>query len=99
MTSPAYPRLAHLFGAFMHQDWDTEGKDWPDLVRNFAQGQPEAELKATANELDRLLAMFPEDAGLNDQLYGELGCYYDPRPDLGGPTVRDWLGQVAGLLR
>jgi CdiI immunity protein len=99
MCPPTYPRLAHLFGAFMHQDWDTEGKDWPDLVGNFAHGQPAAELEATANEVDRLLAEFPEDAGLNDQLYRELSCYYDPRPDLGGPTVRAWLGQVAGSLR
>jgi CdiI immunity protein len=99
MSSPTYPRLAHLFGAFMHQDWDMEGGDWPDLVRNFAQGQPVAELKAAATELDALLADFADDGALSDQLYRELGCYYDPRPDLGGPTVRAWLGQVAGLLR
>ena len=99
MSTPKYPRLAQLFGAFMHQDWDTEGRDWPDLIRNFAHAQPAAEVGLTANELDRLLAEFPDDPGLSDQLYRELGCYYDPRPDQGGPTVCAWLGQVAGLLR
>ena len=33
--STLYPLLEHMFGAYFHQDWDTEGGDWPDLVRNF----------------------------------------------------------------
>jgi hypothetical protein len=56
-------------------------------------------LEATAAELDRLLADFPDDAALSHQLYCDLWCEYDPRPDLGGPTVREWLGQIAALLR
>ncbi|HJZ60026.1 MAG TPA: contact-dependent growth inhibition system immunity protein [Gemmataceae bacterium] len=99
MTANTYPRLRFFFGAFFHQDWDTEGDDWPDLVENYAGGQPAAELEATAAELDRLLADFPDDATLSQQLYRELWCEYLPRPDLGGPTVREWLGQIAALLR
>ena len=99
MSQTTYPRLWQLFGAYMHQDWDSEGKDWPDLVRNFAGGQSPSELEATAGEVDRLLAEFPADTALRDQLYLVLGCYYDPRPDLGGPSVRAWLGQVAEFLR
>ena len=34
MPRTAYPWLRHLFGAYFHQDWDTEGEDWPDIVRN-----------------------------------------------------------------
>ena len=99
MSEAAYPRLWQLFGAYFHQDWDTEGNDWPDLVRNFADDHCETELKATAAELDRLLADFTDDAALDQQLFNELGCYYMPRPDLGGPTVRRWLGEVAAALR
>jgi hypothetical protein len=99
MSRAAYPRLGHMFGAFFHQDWDVEGDDWPDLVRNFARGQPAAELKATADEIDRLLAAFPDDTALEHELFRELGCEYDPRPDLGGPTVREWLRQIATFLR
>lgn len=62
MSQAAYPRLWQMFGAFFHQDWDTEGDDWPDLVRNFAGGQPQSELDATAAELDRLVADLPDDA-------------------------------------
>jgi hypothetical protein len=98
-TPIAYPRLRFLFGAFFHQDWDTEGDDWPDLVANYAGGQLAADLEATGAELDRLLADFPDDTALDHQLYCELWCEYDPRPDLGGPTVRAWLEQIAAWLR
>ena len=94
-----YPHLWCMFGGYFHQDWDTEGNDWPDLVRNFAQGQPQDELNATAAELDRLREDFPNDAALAHELFGTLGCYYDPRPDLGGPTVRTWLNEIASFLR
>jgi hypothetical protein len=99
MSRAAYPHLWQLFGAFFHQDWDTEGGDWPDLVHNFAHGQTCQELEATAAELDRLLRDFPVDGDLNEELFNVLGCEYDPRPDLGGPTVRVWLGQIAEHLR
>jgi len=88
-----------MFGAFFHQDWGTEGDDWPDLVRNFATGQPATELRSTAEELDRLLVDFPDDTALDNELFDVLYCSYTPRPDLGGPTVRVWLGQIADHLR
>jgi hypothetical protein len=88
-----------MFGAFFHQDWVTEGEDWPDLVRNFRGGQPPEELEAAARELDRLLGEFAGDEELEGYLLNDLGCEYTPRPDLGGPTVREWLGRIAAFLR
>lgn len=99
MSQTAYPRLGQMFGAFFHQDWDTEGDDWPDLVSNFASGQSQSELDATAGELDRLVADLSDDAALGRELYDSLYCSYLPRPDLGGPTVRVWLRQIAAFLR
>lgn len=99
MSQAAYPRLWQMFGAYFHQDWNMEGDDWPDLVRDFADGQTHADLAATAVELDRLVADLPDDAALGRELFGVLGCCYQPRPDLGGPTVRVWLGQIATTLR
>lgn len=99
MSQAAYPCLWQMFGCYFHQDWDTAGGDWPDLVRNFAVGRPQSELNATVAELDRLVADFPDDAALGRELMVVLGCYYTPRPDLGGPTEREWLGQVATFLR
>ena len=54
---------------------------------------------ATAAELDRLVADFPDDSALDRELFDVLGCSHLPRPDLGGPTVRVWLGQIAAFLR
>lgn len=99
MASPTYPRLSHLFGAYMHQDWGADGEDWPDLVRNYATDQQRTELELTAAELDRLAGDFPEDTALEYQVFRVLGCEYDPRPDLGGPTVREWLVMIANFLR
>jgi hypothetical protein len=99
MSQAAYPHLWQMFGAYFHQDWELEGDDWPDLVRNFAGGQPQAELDATAAELDRLVADHPDDAALDRELYDVLGCYYLPNPDLGGTTLRVWLGQIATFIR
>jgi hypothetical protein len=99
LDATAYPKLRFLFGAFFHQDWDTEGDDWPDLVGNYARGQPATELESTAAEVDLLLSDFADDLALSEHLYRKLWCEYDPRPDLGGPTVRVWLGEIAAFLR
>jgi hypothetical protein len=99
MSGIAYPHLGQLFGAYMHQDWGYEGKTWQDLVQNFAQSETTVDLSVVAGEIDRLLADFSDDFELRDQVYRVLGCYYDPRSDLGGPTVRKWVAQVAAFLR
>ena len=72
MSQTAYPHLWQMFGAYFHQDWDTEEDDWPDLVRNFAQGQPTAELEDTGTEIDRLIADSPDDgsAGMPARRHG-----------------------------
>jgi hypothetical protein len=82
MSESRYPHLSQLFGAFMHQDWGYEGKDWPDLVSNFTRDEKTVDITVVAAEIDRLLTDFPDDAALHDQLYRVLNCCYDPRPDL-----------------
>jgi hypothetical protein len=42
VDTTSYRRLRFLFGSFFHQDWDTEGDDWPDLVNNYAGGSRRA---------------------------------------------------------
>lgn len=99
MHRTAYPRLENMFGAFFHQDWVMEGRDWPDLVRNYAMGQPQSELSTTADELDQFLSDFPDESELDRVLFSDLMCSYDPRPRLGGSPVRIWLRDIAAFLR
>jgi hypothetical protein len=99
MSQNDYPQLRQLFGSYMHQDWSYEGREWPDLVRNFVQSETTVDPLAVAAEIERLSTEFPDDAALHNQVYSVFGCYYDPRPDLGGPNLREWLTQVGAFLR
>lgn len=38
MKEDQYANLKHMFGCYFHQDWDTEGDDWPDLVTSGIDG-------------------------------------------------------------
>jgi len=87
-----------MFGCYFHQDWDTEGSDWPDLVRNYLR-ESTADAKATAVEINSLLAECETDQRLEDRVLDEFGCCYDARPEAAGPGVRAWLAQVAAMLQ
>jgi hypothetical protein len=88
-----------MFGAYFHQDWDTEGDDWPDLVRNYLRDVSQQDALATASEIDSLLAEEQTDEQLEQQLLGQLGCCYDAHPDADGPGFRAWLYKIAEILR
>jgi hypothetical protein len=87
-----------MFGAYFHQDWDTEGDDWPDLVCNYL-GDTSIDAAATADEIDRLLAEGDTEERLAERLLHEFGCYYYVHHEAAGPGFRAWLGQVASMLR
>ena len=97
--STLYPLLEHMFGAYFHQDWDTEGGDWPDLVRNFLRDTSVEDARVTAEEIDRLLAEGDTEERLEDRVLHEFGCCYDAHPEADGPGFRAWLEQIARMLR
>jgi hypothetical protein len=88
-----------MFGAYFHQDWDTEGDDWPDLVRNYLRDASVEDAGATADEIDRLLAEGDTEERLEERVLHEFGCCYDAHLEADGPGFRAWSGQVAGMLR
>jgi hypothetical protein len=94
-----YPRLEHMFGAYFHQDWDTEGDDWPDLVRNYLRDVSQQDALTTASELDGLLAEGQTDEQLEERLMSQFGCCYDAHPDADGPGFRAWLYEISQMLR
>ena len=93
-----FPLLESMFSCYFHQDWDTEGTDWRDLIQNYARDES-ANPTLVASEINQLLENCGDDEQLHNELMGRFHCYYAPRADLGGPTVREWLRQVAALLR
>ena len=98
MSASKYPHSYHLFSAYFHQDCLEDDDDWPDIIRRYVSDANSAELVATVRELDLLLAN-TDDAELDHEVFIVLGSDYGPRPDLGGPTTREWLSKIATLLR
>ncbi len=92
-------RLSQFFGGYFHQDWPLEGDDWPAIVTQYLREVDPDEGRALADAIDALVRSTPDDAEMERIVHHDLGCDYDPRPDLGGPTLRQWLGQVADALR
>ena len=95
----SYHRLEHMFGAYFHQDWDTEGNDWPELVGNYLRDVTNQDALATAAEIDDLLSEGDTEEQLEERLLNQFGCCYDAHPDADGPGFKNWLLVVANMLR
>lgn len=61
-----FPNLAHLMGAYFHQDWDLEAEDEVGTVRLFFSMEPEAAVPGLHAELRLLL----EDGWREEELAG-----------------------------
>lgn len=94
-----HEQLRQFLGAYFHQDWPLEADDWPAVVAQYVRENGADHGRAVADALDSLARSTPDDAELERIVHHDLGCDYDPRPDLGGPTLRRWLSQVADALR
>lgn len=95
---PRRESLFQFFGGCFHEDWAVDDREWPDVVARFRADVGAATCETVADELRKLLISVDDEA-LQTIVWRQLGCYYDPRPDLGGPTLREWLQQVAAQLR
>ena len=90
--------LEQFFGGYFHQDWGSDASDWPGVVDLFKSEASQDDASEVRQELRRLLDLDMTDMETEQILYGQLGCYYTPRPDLGGPSARMWLEQVCVAL-
>lgn len=92
-------RLSQFFGGYFHQDWSLDASDWQGVVGLFASGSSPDDVASVAEDIEVLLHSTPSEAELEHKLLEECGCYYTPRPDLGGPSFRQWLSEVCIELR
>jgi len=97
MSPGDFERLGQFFGAYFHEDWDTEAPDWAGLVKHFVEDHPETKSIAELAQLVDDYADNRDDETLDDLVLDELGCYYCPSSE--GITMRDWLHRVSDLLR
>ena len=89
------PALAHLMGAYFHQDWDLDGDEW-DVIDLFVRQEPDSAGVLPA-EIEATLAAFPDESDLRSFVLDDLGACY--LADVDGGTFRGWLTQIADRVR
>ena len=90
-----HPALDNFLAAYFHQDWQAEQPTPEAMVDYYRSSESPAQVEATRREIERLLALEPDDAALGARLRG-IGCEYDPTR--GGGSWRDWLQAVHARL-
>lgn len=97
MTAHDLPQLTQFLGGWFHQDWADEGYATPaEVVRAYAADETPKAVRATIQEIEKLLALRLPPTQMRRLLGDDLGCAYDPT--LGGKTFRAWLREVHGIL-
>jgi hypothetical protein len=90
------PALAHLMGAYFHQDWADEfDGDFRAAVDVFVAETPDLPRLLPA-EVEQVLSLHTDDDSV-EQYLGSLGCEYTLLPGEGG--YRGWLTEIARRVR
>jgi len=89
-----FPALAHLLGAYFHQDFDLEYESREEAVDDYLSGEPREYTLQAAAEINDLLALTPSDDDL-EEATGILGLDLEP-PD--GVSLQRWLTDVRDVI-
>ena len=90
------PHLAHLMGAYFHQDWDLNHADEWAVLSDFIQKEPHR-ARPLAAEIDQVLAELGSEEELKRLVIDQLGGYF--LADWDGGTYRGWLTEMARRVR
>ncbi len=96
MTDNDYESLDRFIGNWFHQDWDLEADSWQALVEKFKVISRKERVQQVYQDIRVFLKNNKNDDELNELLFEEFGCGYDPRPE---QSTRDWLAEVAAALK
>ncbi len=96
MADNDFEALDSFIGNWFHQDWDLEADNWQALVEKFKVISRKERVAAVHQDLKAFLKRHKQDADLDEMVFEEFGCGYDPRPE---QSVRDWLVDVAAALK
>ena len=94
ITSVATPALAHLTGAYFHQDWYEDLGDCDHVIARFVADSPSLAPLLPA-EVAALVTDVPDPLWLQVHLL-DLGWEFRAYPEEGGPVA--WLRHVAELV-
>ena len=87
-----YPQLAHLGGAYFHQDWHDEHATPRDVVAAFKADEGRGTIAELVVEIDLISSSDMTESDIDTLWLGRLGGNYEPQED--GRTYREWLALV-----
>lgn len=90
--------LLQFFGAYFHEDWDTDHPDWQSVVQSYREHATSEDVNRVIQAINALLETTPEDNKLGSRMFQEFGCYYDPRSGYGGLPYHEWLQDLVDYL-
>ena len=86
--------IKNLFSGYFHEDWEVDAHEPSEVIANFlAEGCSAEELDGLSSNIRVFVGQYDNDADLEDALFRELGCYYQPSAD--GVSAKTWLEHVA----
>jgi len=91
-----YPQLAHLAGAYFHQDYDLDAPTPAGIIGNFLDGEEPGALQELTAEIRSILDSGMTESLLDDLWITTLHASYEPAKD--GLTYRAWLKTVLNTL-
>jgi urease accessory protein UreF len=93
---PDWDALGTLFGAYLHQDYDAEYKDAWGAVKAYRSENSSSFVSRAIAQIDRLLEELKTEEELERASQRLGSAFYPPGT---GWTYRDWLTEVARILR
>jgi hypothetical protein len=97
MKSAGFDRARNFFSAYFHEDWAEEAGTPEAVITGYlAEGWSFEEMRQLAIEIESLGELYIEDADLEEALFSELGCYYQPSAD--GVAAHTWLSALSRTL-
>jgi hypothetical protein len=92
-----YPYLAHLFGAYFHEDALDDGQRDEDIVRDFVQSSHTHDVLGARADILRFL----HENGSNSDLVGTINRTFKLALSIGATDseARAWLTRAESLLK
>ncbi len=94
--SEKFPYLRHFFACYFHQDWMVEYANGEMAIKGYVDDDGPEDANRVVRELDQLLGLRLPESELDDAMYRELHCYYNPEPS--GQSMTEWLQWVRAML-
>ena len=89
--------LKSFLGAYFHEDWPIESGNPDGAIQLFLDSAPSAALRVRIVSQINDYLHAKEEAGIEEGLLKDLGCYYLPSAD--GMRASAWLEHVANRLK